>query len=172
MNTQKNAAERYRELIAEHGELIETLDVTGPSGFVFKFKKPSKYALLFSTNKLPEFASAAAAAAKGANGAVGFTDLSKKQQDDLSRAAFTIRDRVCELSVDPKIVLGPAAPGTNELSAEDIAPDDLTYLFEWTAAGGDAGLMLAQFRKGSGTNALASASRAKRRVPAVGDAIN
>jgi hypothetical protein len=172
MTAEKTSSERYRELIAKEkpaGGDVETIDVEVPSGFVFKFRKPSKYALLFSTNRLPAFASAAAAAS-GKNGG-GFDQLTTGQKDEMTRAAFNVRDRVCELSVDPKIVIGPAAEGTNELSANDIAPDDLTYLFEWTAAGGDAGLMLAQFRNRPGPSPLASASRPKQRRPPVRDAI-
>lgn len=160
------AAERYRELMK--GREMETVDVTAPSGFVFKFRKPSKYGLLFSTYRLPQTAASQAAEAwgereKDEEGTLSsFSNLGAGEKADFAAAAFNMRDRMLELSVDPKLVIGPAGSPI-ELSLDDVEPSDITYLFEWFTSGGNAGLMAANFPKGPRPSAMASANRAERR---------
>ncbi len=117
MNKQKSlsVAERYRQTIASRQP--EIIDVTAPSGFIFKFQKPSKFALLFNGDMLQ------------------LAEPSEENQIQLAKQVFNIRDKVLLLSVDPKIVTGKAK-NANEISTEDIADDDLAYLFKWVAAAG------------------------------------
>jgi hypothetical protein len=75
---------------------------------------------------------------------------------------MNVRDRVLELSVEPKLVVGPAKDET-QLSTDDVADEDLEYLFRWVATGGVAGLGPATFPARSPENALASASRPNER---------
>src|SRR5262245_33663135 len=132
--TEQTAAEKYRELISSKKENI--VDVTAPSGFVFKFKKPSLYGTLLSTNKLPGFvASKAAEAWKGQDGMPDDMQFKPAEQAELAEAAWAIRGRVLTLSHEPKLVAGPAT-APNELSTDDVDEADLTYLFQWVAAGG------------------------------------
>lgn len=163
-NESMSAAERYRAQTADKQAVL--VDVTVPSGFVFKFEKPSKYSMLFTMGSLPVSA---------VNGAVeswkkdGVTteesSATAKAQDKIIQTVMSLRDKVIELSKEPKLVVGRAT-NDNEISTDDIADDDLEYLFKWVTAGGDAGVMLAMFPQGSPTNSLASANRPKQRAKA------
>ena len=164
---QQTAAERYRELAKAHPDKV--VDLTAPSGFVFKFKKPSKYALLFSTQRLPQWAASKAAEAWAENNddpensLTAFKTTSFDQQLEIAQTAFHVRDRVLELSIDPKLVVGPAEHA-NELSTDDIADDDLTFLCEWVVTGGQAGTLPATFPDRSGANTVVGINRKKRRA--------
>lgn len=168
---EKTQAEKYRELLANRK--VETIDVTAPSGFVFKFKKPSKYAMIFSTNRLPQFAASAAVelwdAEKTKDGKADalsmFNNMKPQDKAEIFGAAWSIRERVLFLSVEPKLVAGPATE-PNELSTDDIADDDLAFLFEWVAAGGESGLMSASFPAKPGLRVVGGVNRKERRAKA------
>ena len=153
-------AERYRQ-IAETRE-TEIVDAKAPSGFIFKFKKPSKFALLFGAGELPETAASEAVEEWQRNGLVQFDALDDDSKLKVGRKVFDIRDKVLFLSHDPKIVAGEAT-GDNEISTEDILDEDLEYLFKWVAAGGDTSVMLVMFPEKPAQDTLASASRKKQR---------
>lgn len=156
-----SAIERYRTHIESRE--AEIVDVTVPSGFVFQFKKPSKFSLLFQMGNLP---------ASTVNDAVeawqkdGIIDVSKEQglgQLKLVQTVLNLRDKVLDLSHNPKIVIGPAS-GPDQISTDDVSDEDLEYLFKWVSAGGDASSMLAMFPARSQPSSLASSSRKKQRA--------
>lgn len=127
-----------------------TVDVTVPSGNVFRMQKPSKYSVLFNIKAMPAAITERAIESWQRQG-VG-NDLEDAvdqtgQEDKLKLIdlSLKVRDDVLRLSVEPKIVMGPAsAPG--ELSVDDIADEDLDYLFKWVASGGIAAPGVADFR--------------------------
>lgn len=160
--TEESAADKYRRLTT--GQETPVVDVNLPSGAVFKFRKPSKFAVLFAAGELPQAAASAAVQAWKDSGAMQdmIAEASKPDREKMFRLGLAVRDRVLMLSVDPKIVVGVARPGTNELSTDEIADDDLAFLFKWVAGGGEASALLATFPGGRKSNAMASASRPKR----------
>jgi hypothetical protein len=160
------AAERLRE----HAAKLETqiVDVKGPTGFVYRFKKPSKFASLFIAGKLPQTAGSLAVEEWAKAGLeMGEADSEELTPDQvhLIKSAFEVRDRVLELSYDPKFVIGEAK-NPNEISTDEVPDPDLEYLYKWVAAGGEMSAMLGTFLKGSQPGALASASRKKQRKAA------
>lgn len=142
------------------------VDVKVPSGFTFKFEKPSKFAMLFASGSLPQAAVADAVTAWENDGVFKPTDAEGGESNQLKivRTALDMRDRVLRLSHSPKLVVGPAKDDS-ELSTDDVADDDLEYLFKWVASGGEAS-QLSTFPGGSQQRPLASASRKKQRVKA------
>lgn len=148
-----SAVERYRRHLAE--QPVEIVKVGGvPSGFPFEFKRPSKLGMALK-GTLPQSLAAQGAAAWNENGNAS-PHLSEA---DAVNAMYALRDKVLELSHNPKIVMGEAnAP--NELSTEDISDDDLEYLMFWVSAGGDEGVALANFRKRRAANAVAGSGGA------------
>ncbi len=161
MTQELTAAERYRRQL-EDTQIAEIVDVTVPSGFVFKFKKPSKLGMLFGIGNLPQIASSMAVDKWTKEGIV--KSLEKGDQDTIkiAQTMFGIRDRVIALSVEPKLVIGPANAG--ELSTDDVADDDLAYLLNWVMAGGDVSVMLNTFPTRQQSNAVAGTNRKGRRA--------
>jgi hypothetical protein len=137
----QTAAEKYRQQL--NGNKAEIVDVTVPSGFVFKFEKPRKFQMLFEYGNLPQTA---------ANGAVqswidqgvlkpGDIDEDTAQQID---DGIRLRDRVLALSRPPtKLVVGD--PGPDEIDARLLSDEDAAYLFAWVQSGGDESLALKSF---------------------------
>lgn len=148
--TAPDAAAKYRELIA--GRAPEIITVSVPSGFPFKFKKPNAFALIFDERAgLPQSAATIASekwAAQGVSHPVPADDAqSRANEINAERKVFDTVDRVCELSHEPKIVLGvPKNPG--EISYSEIDSADLEYLYKFTAAGGNVSAMLTMFPGG------------------------
>jgi uncharacterized glyoxalase superfamily protein PhnB len=161
--TQK--AVSYKEFIKSQEKAQELVDVKVPSGFVFKFEKPSKFSMLFAAGQLPLSATNKAVAKWQEEGVLeeGGGAVTEDQAQ-LVKAAFMIRDKVLKLSHTPKLVVGEAQNET-ELSTDDIADEDLDYLFKWVAAGGEASAMLGTFPGRSKPNALASAGGKNKRFP-------
>jgi hypothetical protein len=144
---------------------VELVDITAPSGFVFKFRKPGIFGTLFGIGNLPQTATAGAVDEWVQQGVLKIGDGAGEISEDVAKQlnmGMAIVDRVIHLSHTPKLVSGPAK-NDNELSTDDVDEADLTFLFKWVAAGGEMGAMLSNFPKGTKTNALASASRAKQR---------
>ena len=139
-----------------------TVEVMAPSGFVFLFKKPSKFSTLFRYGRVPQVATTHAVQSWIDAGILEAGDLSNEQANNID-LAMQIRDRVLELSIEPKLVTG-AALASNELSTDDVADDDLQFLLNWVSAGGDARAASSFLRESSG-HVMASRSRKKRRVP-------
>lgn len=159
---QKAAGAAYLDHIK--GQKVEIVDVLAPSGFTFKFEKPSKFSMLFGAGQLPLAATNGAVQkwqeeGVGAEGEEGVPE----NQVQLIKAALSIRDKVLRLSHTPKLVVG-LAQNDNELSTDDVADEDLDYLFKWVAAGGEVSAMLGTFPGGSQPSVMASASRQKQRL--------
>jgi uncharacterized glyoxalase superfamily protein PhnB len=161
--TQK--AVSYKEFIKSQEKAQELVDVKVPSGFVFKFEKPSKFSMLFAAGQLPLSATNKAVAKWQEEGVLeeGGGAVTEDQAQ-LVKAAFMIRDKVLKLSHTPKLVVGEAQNET-ELSTDDIADEDLDYLFKWVAAGGEASAMLGTFPGRSKPDTLASAGGKNKRFP-------
>jgi hypothetical protein len=155
----------YKEFIKSQEKAQELVDVKVPSGFVFKFEKPSKFSMLFAAGQLPLSATNKAVAKWQEEGVLeeGGGAVTEDQAQ-LVKAAFMIRDKVLKLSHTPKLVVGEAQNET-ELSTDDIADEDLDYLFKWVAAGGEASAMLGTFPGRSKPDTLASAGGKNKRFP-------
>lgn len=154
-----SAAERYR--LAKSTREVEIVDVTVPSGFVFKFEKPSKFRMLFEYGKLPQSATSTAIESWIEQGVIkpGEVDADAIEHvDDMLK----IRDRILDLSVDPKLVVGDTA-NENELSIKDLRDDDTAYLFAWVSAGGETSLMLNTFPEQAKRSTVAGNGRPRRR---------
>lgn len=139
------------------------VDVTLPSGNVFKFQKPSRFTVLFQFGQLPTAAVDAAAHRWVEEGVVEGQPELPADDRNLFESMVRLRDRILELSHEPKLVMGQGDPTRNELSVDLVSDDDLNYLFEWVAAGGEEGIVLRTFPAGSQPNAVAGNSRSKRR---------
>jgi hypothetical protein len=154
------AAERLRQIATTRP--LEIVELTAPSGFVYKFKKMNKFSLLFGAGELPQTATNGASGTWEQNGLIKFEDLDTDTQIKVGKKVFEVRDKVLFLSYDPKIVAGmPSDP--NEISADDVPEEDLEYLFKWVAAGGDESAMLTLFPERRGQNALAGSNGKKQR---------
>jgi hypothetical protein len=156
----------YRNHIQAQSKEVELVDVTVPSGFTFKFEKPSKFSMLFAAGQLPLSATNKAVEGWREDGIIEDEGEGVADQTQMIKAAFMIRDKVLRLSHTPKLVAGTAA-NDNELSTDDIADEDLDYLFKWVAAGGETSAMLGTFPGRSQPNTLASASRKGKRLKTV-----
>lgn len=143
----------------------DIVSVKAPSGFVFQFLRPSKHFMMFRLGRLPQ--NATQKAIKGWLEAAGEEgEIAKKAlpADADVTAIFEIRDYVLDRSYKPKLVVGEARnPG--ELSTDKVSGEDLDFLLRWVAVGGESD-MLDRFPGGSGSNALASAAKPKRRAKA------
>ena len=164
--TKLTAAAAYKQHVGTRE--AEIVDVIVPSGFTFRFEKPSRYSMLFHAGRLPQTAATQAVESWRAKGLIP-DDMEVADEDaqnvQLAQTAFELRDKVLELSREPKLVVGEAVR-ENELSTDDVADEDLDYLFRWVSAGGDESLMLSRFPGRPQPNALASASRKKQRSKA------
>jgi len=157
-----SATERYRQQNASRQR--EVIDLPLPSGFVLKIAKPSKFEMIFRYGKLPQTA---------ANGAVqSWIDAGVVQPGDIEEnaaikidAAIKLRDKVLELSVEPKLVVGEAL-NPNELSTDELSDEDSEFLFKWVASGGVDADGIGTFPRGAEPSALASSGRKKRSVKA------
>src|SRR5690348_16817527 len=114
---QKAAGAAYRDHIK--GRKAEIVDVTAPSGFVFKFEKPSKFSMLFNAGQLPLSAASAAMEKWKEEGVGPDSEGGQGSQEQLIKAAFSVRDKVLRLSHTPKLVVG-TAQNDNELSTDEV----------------------------------------------------
>lgn len=160
----QTAAERLRQ----HVSTIETeiVDVTGPSGFVYKFKKPSKTGMLFGMGRLPQIAASGAVQKWTDDGLIEAIKEGDPEATGLAKSVFDLRDRVLSLSHSPKIVLGDADASKDEVSSDDVPDEDLAYFLQWVAAGGEESSMLGTFPRRSPKRPMAGANRKKRRAAA------
>lgn len=165
MKQELTAADRYRQ--RSQSNEAEIVDVTVPSGFIFKFQRPSKFSMLFDMGNLPVTAVSSALQSWKADG-IGEVDEVEGKQNELKLAEmmFKARDRVLSLSVDPKIVMGVADESKGEISTDHIADTDMAFLFNWVLSGGDAGAMLGTFPAGSQSGSMAQPNRKTRRAKA------
>ena len=150
-------AEQYRQ----QEKQAEYVDVTAPSGRVYGFEKPSVFEVLFKHDHLPQTAS---------NTAVqewidaGVLKPDQVDEDKIAKfeASIRLRDRVLELSHDPKLVVGPAT-NPNELSTDDVSDADNVFLFRWVASGGVDANGVATFPSRPATGSVSGTRRKKRR---------
>lgn len=158
----KGAAARLRE----HVKTLETavVDVTGPSGFVYKFRKPSKFAALFQLGRLPQSAASRAVEKWIEAGVIKEGEENATAIQNLNTVDL-IFDRMLDLSVEPRIV-AKDPQGDNEVTVDQIPEDDLEFLFKWISSGGEMSRLLDTFPGRSDGNALASHSRKKQRAAA------
>lgn len=150
---------------------VETAEVELPSGNAVLMQKPSKYAVLFNIQTMPAALTERAIKAweeKGVGNEVEEAIANTSQQDRLKlmEMSMKIRDDVLRLSVEPKIVMGEAK-AENELSVDDIADEDLDFLFKWVASGGNAAAAVATFRGRSKQNAVGKSRGRSVRAKAV-----
>jgi hypothetical protein len=162
---EQTAVEKYRALVAD--KPVASVQLTAPSGFVFKFKKPSKYGLIFAMNQLPQALS---------SGAIKAWEPDQDQEESEQAAPpknsssildmmLAAGDYVLELSLEPKLVAG-VAEYPDELSVSELLPDDMTFLVDWVMAGGQAGIAAATFPEGQKPSAVAGLNRKERRTAA------
>jgi hypothetical protein len=141
----------------------DVVDVTAPSGAIYKFRRPSRFGILFKVGHLPQSAASEAADSWREQGVIKEgeeTAIETANDAEKMRVALLMRDKVLAMSVEPKLVVG-AARADNEVSTDEVPDDDLDYLFKWVASGGDTSLMLNTFPEGRKPDTLASANRPK-----------
>jgi len=156
---QLSATERYGAQKASRE--AEIVDVTLPSGFVIKMEKPSKFTMLFRYGKLPQTAASGAVSKWIEDGIIKAGDIPEDQAKQINEG-IKLRDRVLELSREPKLVVGEAL-NENELSTDYLTDEDATYLFAWVTAGGDTSVMLGNFPSRPSNGAVSGNGGAKRR---------
>lgn len=142
----------------------ELVEVTVPSGNVFLFERPSRFAMIARAGQLPTTAANSAVAAWQE---AGILDEVSVTEDQIKTANLVINtaERVVKLSHSPKIVIDTPR-NDNEVLIDDIDDKDLEYLFQWVTAGGDVSVMLTTFPERSQSGSLAVASRRKVRKAA------
>lgn len=165
MAIEMTAAERFRQHIESTKEAV-IVDVLAPSGFIYKFREPSKFGMLFRLGKLPQSTASAAAEKWTEAGIIKGIEQGDPDTMQLANAAFSTRDQVLALSYSPKWVVGNADPAKDEISTDDIPDADIAYCFQWVQAGGDMSLMLNTFPGGPQSNAVAQSNRKERRAKA------
>ena len=143
-----------------NGNKAEIVDVIVPSGFLFKFLKPSKFAMLFEYGQMPQANSSGAVQSWIDAGVIKPGDIAPDTAKQIDEG-IKLRDRVLELSREPKLVVGDPQ-NENEMDARLLSDDDASYLFAWVQSGGDTSLMLKTFPLGPKQDSLASANRKKR----------
>jgi hypothetical protein len=148
MTKKKSAAELYRSRKVER----PVVEVVPPSGFVFKFHKPSPLKFVL-TNGLPT-SLAGEMTTKGK----AKKSTEKVAEDDLIDTLMRLRDLVIDLSVEPKLTLSEN-PVDGELSVDEVEDEDLSYLLNWVASGGAGGENLATFRDRPAPDAVAESYR-------------
>lgn len=153
------AAEKYRLQQSDRPE--EIVEVTVPSGFIFKFAKPSKFGMLFRYGKMPQSAANGAVQSWIDQGLLKPGEIAEDQAKQIDEG-IKIRDRVLELSREPKLVVGEAL-NPNEMSTDVLTDEDAEYLFAWIVAGGDTSMLLKTFPKRPVANAVAGTGRKKQR---------
>lgn len=137
----------YRVFASKHRTGENTIDVKAPSGYVWKMKTPPIQEFILA-GKLP-----AALTAKLTKIATEHKDNSEEAQkamlakltpdDFLANLAFG-RDLLVHCAVDPKISLNPTSE--DEISPEEIIPEDFMFLIGWVMRGGTTGESLDSFR--------------------------
>ena len=172
MSETLTGAARFRQMMASRERKI--IDVKAPSGFVYKRFEPCKYTILFDDGNVPQSAATLAVQEWEKQGIIQPTDTTQPieaqspaspESESKVNKMMKVRDRVLTDSVDPKLVTG-TPKNENEISIEMMmatVPEDVEFLVQFEAAGGDASAMLAMFPKGREQHALASAATKKQR---------
>lgn len=164
MSKEITQAEQFARFMESRKGEAAIVDVLAPSGFVYKFEKPSKFGLLFGMGQLPQVAASGAVEKWTEAGIIKGIESGDADTLKMAEVAFTTRDRVLALSYSPKWVVGHADPSKDEISTDNIPDEDIAYCFQWVQAGGDASLMLKTFPSGSQSSAIPSSNRKARRA--------
>lgn len=142
-------AEEYKKLASAKRVEDAAIDVTLPSGCVWKLKEPPIQQWVIA-GKLPSslVAKMASAAQNASNN--GTSDVAMKEfaeqltpEDIMNNLAFG-RDLLLHCAVEPRIT--PDGVGENAIRPEDILPDDFMFLINWVMRGGRSGESLDNFR--------------------------
>jgi len=113
--TKPTKVHEYRAFVAD--KELNTVDVPGKSGAIYKMRKPFAVHMLF-TGEMEKI-----------------LRLEKDQSDEAQiEKLLYLRDKVIELSEAPRIVIGQAESSKGEKSAEDIPGEDLMILLTWVTA--------------------------------------
>lgn len=155
MTTELTAAERFKLHMAGRKDDAPIVDVLAPSGFIYKMRKPSAFAMYFGMGRLPQTASSIAIEQWSEEGILEAVKANDPDVMALAEWSNTIRDKVLELSESPKLVMGAANPLADEVSTNDVPNDDLAYLFMWVQSGGNESEMLSTFPEEARVSALA-----------------
>lgn len=162
MTNKLTATEQYlRNLQVSTGSEDAIVDVTAPSGNVFKFRRPSKFTMLFHHGRMPQAAANSAVQSWIDAGVIKPGEAAANEVQQFQEV-LRLRDRVLELSVFPKLVVGDAV-NDDELSTDHLSDEDSEFLFKWVANGGVEVGGLSTFPVGSRTGSTASPNRKKRR---------
>jgi hypothetical protein len=145
----------YRE---RKQKLDQTQEVELPSGAVFLLR-PVDLEVFAVSGALP--LSIAEKMNTAQSGGLTETEAFRGLSEDEKQKSFNFARKLLQYnSVSPRIVDEPRAE--DELSVEDLLPEDLRFLLDWSKE--DKTGQVGNFR--SGSDALASASRPKRRTAA------
>ncbi len=164
MSKEMTQAEQFARFMESRKGEAAIVDVLAPSGFVYKFEKPSKFALIFGAGKLPQVAASGAVTDWTEAGIVKAIQEGNPDILKIAQEAFTTRDKVLALSHSPKWVIGKADPAKNEISTDDIPDEDIDYCLKWVQAGGDVSMMLKTFPQGSQPSPVVKPNRKARRA--------
>lgn len=160
-----DAVERFNAFMADRTKDAVIVDVKAPSGFVYKFEKPNKFSLIFSSGSLPQVAASTAVEKWTEAGVIKAIQAGDTEVLAAADSVFALRDRVLRLSYSPKLVIGTAKnPG--ELSTDLVPDEDLDFLLRWVSAGGEVAGMLGNFPYQSGGSASTGTHRRKVRTKA------
>jgi hypothetical protein len=140
-------AQDYKQMAsAKQGSAL--IDVTLPSGAVWKLKEPPIQQFVMA-GKLPaSLAAKMAAIAKkheGNKDATGKAMVSEIGTEGLMKNLEFGRDLLLHCAVEPRISIESPVPD-DAIAPEDILPEDFEFLIGWVMSGGKSGASLGTFR--------------------------
>lgn len=148
-----NASASDKYLAQLNGKKAEIVDVTVPSGFVFRFEKPAKFRMLFEYRQLPSAATSGAVQKWVDDGVIAPGEIDEDTAKQIEEG-IKLTDRVLALSQYPTKLVVVDNPGEGEIDARLLADDDAEYLFAWVQSGGNVSLMLGNFPGGPTKNVV------------------
>lgn len=137
-------ANDYRKLAS--AKRAEAMDVTLPSGAVWKLCEPPIQQFVLA-GKLPSSMAAKLAKIAQDGNADGKAVLPNLDPEELMGALAFGRDLLLHCAVKPQISLNPI--GEDQIAPEDIMPEDFTFLLNWVLSGGKSGESLTNFSEKS-----------------------
>lgn len=167
-------AEQYRAQLKQQPAQAEAVDVTLPSGFVIRMEKPSPFDMLFDLGDLPTSAIIPALEEWKRAGVVGDDKAAAAVAENMSAAdqakvvekMLRVRNRVLQLSIEPKLVVGLADEAKGEMSVFELSDIDKAFLFNWVMKGGEIPKGVVMFPGRSQPDAVAGSNRKERRTAA------
>lgn len=140
MKKVETAAERYRRIKAERAKNEELVDVSCPSGMVFKCRRPNVASFITSGLLPMSFASKLATAAESEGG------LQSLDWQDLAKTIEFTNALVKSVCVSPKIVENPR-DGQDEIGYGELELDDYGAIVKWALPGGGEAESLENFHQ-------------------------